>query len=184
MSKKQTASETKVAESAARAKLSTQRLKFIDEYMKDRNADRAARGAGYSENYAGKKSSALLRVPEIAHEIDRRTLARANRLDLQMDDIILELKRIAFFDVRKLFDPATGKFIADPHELDEDDARGLINFDVVVLDREGNYAVKLNPGNKMKALEMLAKHLGMLGSRVEHSGNVTVNFTADFGTIE
>jgi len=164
-----------------RADLTAQQLRFIAEYMKDRDAKAASSRAGYSDTYAAKKSSGLLRVPAIAEEIDRRTLERAMRCDITTDDIVLELKRIAFFDVRKLFDPTTGKFRADPYEMDEQDARGLVNFDIVVLDRAGDYAVKLNPGNKMKALELLGRHLKMFSDGIHHTGTQTITYITDFG---
>jgi len=164
-----------------RVDLTARQLRFIAEYLKDRDATAASRRAGYSDTYAAKKSSGLLRIPAISEEIDRRTVERAMRCDITTDDIIHELKRIAFFDVRKLFDPASGKFVVDPYKMDEEDARGLVNFDIVVLDRGGDYAIKLNPGNKMKALELLGKHLKMFSDGVHHTGTQTITYITDFG---
>ena len=36
--------------------------------------------------------------------------------------------------------------------------------------------VKIKPYDKLKALEMLAKHLGLLTERVEHSGGLEVSW--------
>ena len=164
--------------------LTEKRLRFIDEYMIDRNATEAARRAGYSATAAGQKGVECLRVQAIKDEIDRRTKERAKRVDITTDDVLRELKRIAFFDVRKIFDPKTGKFLTNPYEMDEEDARGLVNFDIVVLNKDGDYTVKLNPGNKMKALEMIGKNLKMFTDRVESEEKRTVKFSLDFGDEE
>lgn len=162
-------------------KLSPREVSFIDEYMVDRNAFRAAMRAGYgSEATCRVVGYKMLNRREIQEEIDRRDKERAARVGVRADDILMELKRMAFFDIRKLFDPATGRLICNPNELSEDEARALINFDIIVVSKTGEYVVKLNPGNKLKALELLGKHLKLFTDKVEHSGTV-VEYQGDFG---
>jgi len=163
------------------AHLGEKQIRFIDEYMIDRDGAAAAIRAGYTKNSAKRSAYRLRSHPAIAAEIERRTHERARRCDVQTDDVLRELKRIAFFDVRKLFDPATGKFYTNPYEMDEEEARGLVNYDVVVLDKEGDFITKLNPGNKLKALELLMRHAGMLTDKREVDAKHTVIFSLDVG---
>jgi len=52
-----------------------------------------------------------------------------------------------------------------------------------VLNKEGDYAVKLNPGNKMKALELLGKHAGLFVDRKEAESRQVV-FSLDYGETD
>lgn len=52
--------------------LTAKRRAFIEEYLTDFNATRAAKAAGYSEHSAYSIGSENLRIPEIKAEIDRR----------------------------------------------------------------------------------------------------------------
>lgn len=162
------------------ASLTPTELRFIDEFMVDRKAEAAAIRAGYKPSKARARSKELLVRPEIQAEIARRDMELNARTRVNMEEIILELKRMAFFDIRSLFNP-DGSLRKNVHELTEDEARALVNFDIITLDREGNYIVKLNPGNKLKALELLGKHLKMFTDTVQHTGTI-VNYNADFGT--
>lgn len=157
--------------------LTTAQLAFIDQYM----IDRSARAAGLRTGGTVNSGQQYLEQEIVREEIRRRTEERSRRVDISKDDIVKELKRIAFFDVRALFDPVTKQFRSDPNEMNEDDLRALVNFDIVVLDKDGRYIVKGQPGNKLKALELLGKHVGMFNEKVEHSGAV-VHYHTDFGT--
>jgi Cation efflux family len=111
----------------------------------------------------------------------RRESERAERCDVKTDHILLELKRIAFFDIRALLDPKTKQQRTDPWSKNLDDLRALVNFDIVVLDHSGRYIVKLNPGGKIKALELLGKYKRLFTDKVEHGGAASVTFSTDFG---
>ena len=83
--------------------------------------------------------------------------------------VIEELKRIALFDVRKIFDD-DGKLIP-VKDLAEDTARAVAGVEVTEM-ADGSIKTKIKTIDKSKALETLAKHLGMLVDRVSHEGNV------------
>jgi phage terminase small subunit len=155
--------------------LTAPQLRFIEEYMIDRNA----RAAGLRTGGTVNSGQQYLEQEIVREEIKRRTEERSRRVDITKDDVIRELQRMAFYDVRKLFRP-DGKVIQNPNDLNEDDARGLVNFGVVVLNKEGDHIIKLEPGNKMKALELLGKHLGIFNDKVDYGGTV-VHYHTDFG---
>lgn len=161
--------------------LSAQQIRFIDEYMLDRDGAEAAIRAGYNRKAAKQAAHRLRSHPAIAAEIERRTHERARRCDVKTDDVLRELKRIAFFDVRKLFDDDGA--LRNVAELGEDEARALCNFDVIVLGSTGEYVTKLVPAAKLKAIELLMRHAGMLTDKkdVDHR---TVMFSLDFGETD
>lgn len=161
--------------------LSERAMQFIDEYMVDRNAAAAAQRAGYARSAAAQRGHELLSTPAVQDEIDRRDRERAQRVGVTSDDILRELARIAFFDIGALF-KENGTLRTNVHEMSENERRALVNFDIITLDREGNYVVKLNPGNKLKALELLGKNAKLFTDRVEQSGGVNVNYNCDFGS--
>jgi phage terminase small subunit len=161
--------------------LTGKQIRFIDQYM----VDRSLRGAAERCGYAGSAPAAkMLRSPVVQKEIERRERERAARVDIQSDDILKELKRIAYFDVRSLWDPETKKLRTDPLDMNEDEARALVNFDIIVLNKDGDHIVALRPGNKIRALELLGKYRKLWTDKVDASVSTTVNFVTDFGTDE
>ena len=73
-----------------------------------------------------------------------------------------ETAKLAFFDIRKIFDK-DGKPL-DISKLDADTAAALVGLDVQdVADNDGDYVgfvKKYKMADKLKALELLGKHLG------------------------
>lgn len=160
--------------------MSAMQVKFVDEFLVDRNAIQAAIRAGYSARYAKSKSWELLRAPRVRDEVNRRVSQATAKADVSAAEVIAELKKIALFDVGQLF-TCDGKIITDAGKLPDYVRRGLTGFDIITLDRTGRYIVKLTPGNKLKAIELLMKHLGLLTDRIESTELSSVVFSMDFG---
>ncbi|WP_310731021.1 terminase small subunit, partial [Burkholderia multivorans] len=109
-------------------KLSAKHQRFVDEYLIDLNATKAAERAGYSKRTAGQIGFELLKKPEIAEAISEAMKAREQRTGITQDRVLRELARIAFFDPRKLFD-ADGRPLPIS-ELDDDTAAAIAGLDV------------------------------------------------------
>jgi phage terminase small subunit len=73
---------------------------------------------------------------------------------ITQERVLREIARLAFFDVRKLFD-AEGR-PKPVHELDDDTAAAISQLDIDELGR-----VKYRLADKGVNLERLAKHLGL-----------------------
>ena len=149
--------------------LSAKQEKFLDEYVLDFNGKQAAIRAGYAHSTAKKRASEIL-----ATEAGKARLAEIARLRREaykptVDRVLEELSRIAFFDVRKIFDEEGN--LRPVEELDEDTARAIAGVEVTQM-ADGNTKTKVRTIDKSKALETLARHLGMLVDRVQHEGNV------------
>lgn len=151
--------------------------RFCQEYMIDLNATQAALRAGYAENSAGQQAFALLKNHEIQARLTELKAEREKRTQISADNVVRELARLGFSDIRKLL---TDKDQLRPiSSLDDDTAAAISSFEVVTkpgaeVDEDGNrtveYVHKIKMWDKNSALEKLAKHLNMFVDRVEHTG--------------
>ena len=150
------------------------RTRFVKEFLKDRNASRAAIAAGYSKKTAGAAASRLLKDVKIAAAIDRANERFNRNSDLTVERIKQELARLAFYDPRDFYnEDGTLKSIS---ELDDDAARMIAGFDCVELfegsgDERSQVGVikKFKFPDKTRALELAMRHKKMLTDRVEVS---------------
>lgn len=104
-------------------KLTFRQEAFVEEYLRDRNATRAAIAAGYSQDSATGMGAANLRHPLVAQKIREKMGVVVGRAEVDASFVIRELKKVA----------------------EQDDVA---------------------QSTKVRALELLAKHLGMLEDRI------------------
>jgi hypothetical protein len=77
---------------------------FVDAYLVDPNASKAARAAGYSAKTARQIGERLLTNVDVAAEVARRQAERAARAKLTADRVLGEIDTLATSDVGDLFD--------------------------------------------------------------------------------
>lgn len=142
--------------------LTQKQKRFVAEYLIDLNATAAAKRAGYSEKTAYSIGVENLKKPEIQFAIQEAQTERQKRTEITQDMVLRETAKLAFFDIRKMFDKS-GKPL-DISQLDADTAAALVGLDVQdVSDNDGDYVgfvKKYKMADKIKALELLGKHLG------------------------
>lgn len=150
---------------------------FATEYVTDYNATQAAIRAGYSERSAYSQAHELLKKPEIKEAIKELEEAASERTAITKDMVLKELARVAFVDPRKLFDEEGRP--KDIRFLDADTAAALSSVDIYEeFDYNGDekelsgYTKKYKWSDKLRALEMLGKHLGMFTDKVHVEGTV------------
>lgn len=155
--------------------LTPRERRFVEEYLVDLNGKAAAIRAGYSPRGADQTAARLLGRVKLGAAVARAKEERADRIGVKADAVLRELARIGFSDLRRVFTD-TGELRAIA-ELDDDAAAALASVEVVTktipigdgaVDVEHTHKVKA--WDKPRALELLAKHLGILRERVEHSG--------------
>ena len=76
--------------------INEKRKVFAAEYVKDWNATQAAIRAGYSMKTAYSQGQRLLKNVEVRAEIDRLSADIADQNDVEVKEIIVGLRRIAF----------------------------------------------------------------------------------------
>lgn len=142
--------------------LTPKQKRFVAEYLLDLNATAAAKRAGYSEKTACEQAARLLANVKVQTAVQEAEQARQERTEITQDMVLREMSKLAFFDIRKMFDK-NGKPL-DISALDADTAAALVGLDVQdVTDNGGNYigfVKKYKMADKIRALELLGKHLG------------------------
>ena len=148
---------------------------FIKEYLKDKNATKAAQRAGYSKKTAGKIGSENLSKPEIKKEIEKGLQRVADKAELKASDVLAEIRKLAFMNVSKAYDDKGN--LKHPMDLPEDLQCSLQSLEVYDefagkgKDREKiGETKKVKFNDKVRALEMLAKHFKLLTDVSEVSG--------------
>lgn len=137
--------------------LTSQQLAFVERYLIHFNARRACTEAGYSEeSYAYE----LIRKPNVKKVIEERTKAESEaRIGLK-NRVIEELTHIAFASIA---DAGTigphGVDIKHESEIPDGTKRAIQEFTTRV-DKD-NYTSRIKFHNKVSALEMLGKHVGL-----------------------
>ena len=160
------------------AKLTAKQKRFIEEYLIDLNATQASIRAGYSPNTAQEIGSENLSKPIIKNEIDKAIAERSRRTGINQDRVLREIAKIAFVNPSDVinFNQATVKENASDDDLAVISGvkiKSIPTDDGDIQERE----VKLY--DKLKALDMLGKHLGMFTDKVELKGDMGVKIIDD-----
>ena len=148
------------------SKLNERQKLFASEYLVDLNAEAAAIRAGYSPKYARGNAHKLVANSCISNAIAVAMADRSKRTGVNADRVIEELAKIAFINAADVIDPetATVKAGALPEDTAAIQSVKVKTFGEDGLEREIKIA------DKIKALELLGKHLGMFKDKIELSG--------------
>lgn len=135
---------------------------FCEEYLIDLNATQAAIRAGYSPETAGAIGAENLKKPQIQKAIAKAMADRSRRTGVNADRVVMELAKIAFVNVADVIDAedATLKEDATAEDLAAVQSVKVKSFGEDGVERE----IKL--ADKIKALELLGRHLGMFNDRL------------------
>ena len=150
---------------AKTAKLTEKQQRFVEEYLIDLNATQAAIRAGYSAKTADQQGSRMLANVKVQQAISVAMAERSKRTGINQDRVVLELARIAFVKMTDLVD-SHGR-IKD--NATDDDLACIESVKYKQSESETGSSVerevKISP--KLKALELLGKHLGMWNDKLD-----------------
>lgn len=153
--------------------LTPKQRRFVAEYLMDLNGTQAAIRAGYSKRTAAFIAAENLKKPYIAREIQKAMDERAERTGVSAERVLQEIARIAFFDLRKAFNPDGS--LRPISDMDDETAAVVASLDVTeLLDGDGmptGRLKKIRFADKLGALTLLARHLGMLNDKVTLKGD-------------
>lgn len=135
---------------------------FCEEYLIDLNATQAAIRAGYSPETAYSIGQENLKKPEIRTRIDRAMAERSRRTGVNAERVVLELAKIAFVNAGMVIDAtdATLKTDAAPEDLAAIQSIKVKDMGDMGIERE------IRMADKLKALELLGRHLGMFNDKI------------------
>lgn len=147
--------------------LTPRQAAFVREYLVDLNSTQAAIRAGYSARTAKQQGSRLMTNADVQSAIQAAQASREQRTEITADRVVAELARVAFGDVRRLY-RGDGSLIGIP-DLGDDAAALIGGFEV---QRSGSAedgfvtTSKVKVNDRLRALEMLGRHLGMFSDNV------------------
>ena len=147
--------------------------RFVEEYLIDLNATQAAIRAGYSPDTAQQMGSENLSKPVIKACLDRAMAERSKRTGVNADRVVMELAKIAFVNAVDVIDPKTATVKS---EASSDDTAAIQSVKVKTFGEDG-LEREIKMADKLKALELLGKHLGMFKDKVELSGGLDTEKT-------
>lgn len=140
----------------AARELTPKQARFVDEYLIDLNATQAAIRAGYSACNAGKIGPELLGKTGIRAALRARQDALSERAGVRQEQVIAALAAIAFADIADYVEPDDASCRLRPMSALSRTQR-LAIADVTQL----NDGFRLRLHCKLRALDMLARHLGL-----------------------
>ncbi len=172
--------------------LTDKQKRFCEEYLIDLNATQAAIRAGYSEKTAYRTGADNLRKPQIEEYIAKRQKELSRSTEITQERVIKELALIAFSNnadyahvVEKKMQVEAGGALVDvldkdgnpvmyrtvepvlTEELTEEQKRAL------AVIKKGRDGLEVKSCDKVKALELLGKHLGIFTDKIEANVNDT-----------
>jgi phage terminase small subunit len=140
--------------------------KFVDEYLVDFNAFQAAQRAGYTRRSA-MRAWKIMRRTRVADALAKAIAARSKRTNITADRVLREYARIAFADIRNY--TTSGKKGATDlktvAQLSDDEAAAVVE----VTNASGGEISKVKLHDKKKALDAIARHLGLFGKQAHRA---------------
>lgn len=166
-------------------KLSPRRQKFVKEYLIDFNSTQAAIRAGYSPKDADVQGPRLLGSVGVKDAVAREQARLAARVDVKQEEVVRELRLLAFSNMADFTREDGDKYVLDMsrcdrshmaavQELTEDTTGGSGDGERKLVVR-----TKIKLSNKTDALQLLARHLGMLHDKTEVSGKLDLSGASD-----
>ena len=172
--------------------MNERQMRFVDEYLIDLNCEAAAIRAGYSPKYARGNAHKLVAISCIQEQIQKRMADRVERTEITQDKVLRELAIIAFAnaaDYARVVEKEATIKLDDGDEVRVLDDEGKpvmyrtvepILTDSLTVDQQRALAVikkgrdgfEVRPYDKVRALELLGKHIGMFKDKVVVSGDI------------
>jgi phage terminase small subunit len=166
-------------EEVGRMALTAKQKRFCEEYLIDLNATQAAIRAGYKQSdYTDTNANKLLENTSVAETVAKAMAERSKRCGISQDRVVNELAKIAFLNVSNLINTENGTVKDD---ATEDDLACIQSVKVKTSSSETGYSEEreVKVGDKLKALELLGKHLGMFKDNVDVNLTVPVMFSGE-----
>jgi len=171
--------------------LTTRQLRFVDIYVSEGNATKAAAKAGFSKRTSRQAGARLLSNVVVRKAIDDRRQGLVAKAGVTAEAVVAELKKIGFSDVRKLVqwrsnvqqmatDEETGEpvmvvanevVLKDSAQIDDETAGAISS---ISQGPKGDLKIRFH--DKQAALVNLGKHLGIFR---DEGGAGTANVTVD-----
>ena len=151
--------------------MTSKQKRFVEEYLIDLCATQAAIRAGYSPETAGSIGSENLHKPEIRARIDAAMAELSRRTGVNQERIVRELAKVAFVNAADVVDFENAKLLPN---ASADDTAAIASVKVKQIPTDAGMGIEreIRMADKLKALELLGKHLGMFTDNVHLTGDM------------
>jgi phage terminase small subunit len=144
---------------------------FCREYLVDLNATQAYIRAGYAAKGARQNAGRLMTNDDVAERLRELMAERSKRVEIEADDILRELKRLALFDIRKAVEWGGDEVRFVPSSVIDDDTAAAIQSikaKTTRIESEDGPAIErvemeMKFSNKHAAIRTALEHLGLIG---------------------
>lgn len=154
------------------AKLTNRQKCFVAEYLIDLNATQAAIRAKYSPKTARFIAGKLLSNINIIDAIEKKMAKREERTEITQDRVLKELALIGFSDITDYADikVTPSKLVSGAYEqsiiMRNTDDMPKDKIRAIASVKEGQNGIEIKLNDKVKALELIGKHLGMFEDKM------------------
>ena len=147
--------------------------RFVEEYLIDLNATKAAIRAGYSPKTANEQGAQNLAKLSIRDAIEKAEAERSRRTGINQDRVIREIAKLAFLNPVDVID-MDGATIRGEANRDDTACIASVKVKNIPTDDGAITEREVKTYDKLKALELLGRHLGMFNDKVKVEGGVQV----------
>lgn len=160
------------------ARLTAKQQRFIEEYLVDLNATQAAIRAGYSPQSAYSIGQENMKKPVIKNAIDKAMAERSKRTGINQDRILTELAKIGFLNPVDVIDMDEATIRGDANR---EDTAAIASVKVKTIPTEAGEIVEreVKTYDKIKALELMGKHIGMFADKLNVNAEMAVKIVDD-----
>ena len=156
------------------AGLTPRQRRFVEEYPTDFNASAASRRAGYSRKTAYAIGHKLLKNAEIQRAIQKHVRAATERVDISLDNVLIELARVGFSDITSVVEwDDSGLQLKDSTNLTDDDSHAVAE----VRETQGRTSIRMH--SKVQALTSLLAYF-KAGREDSDRGRITSELVQAF----
>ena len=155
------------------AKLTEKQKRFVEEYLIDLNATQAAIRAGYKVDNARQTATENLAKPYIVEAVEKALAERSRRTGINQDRVIQELAKIAFVNITDVVN-SDCEILPDADEADLAAIEAVKVKTIPTKSGEVGIEREVKLSSKLKALEMLGKHLGMWNDKLDVNVNIPI----------
>jgi len=146
------------------AKLTEKQKRFVQEYLLDLNATAAAARAGYKDPNIGRQ---LITKNNVSAAIEAAMQNRQQRTEITQDRVLQELAAIGFAKGTDYAQVVSGcVVVSDTGQLTDAQKAAIVGI------KQTKNGVEIKLADKSRALELLAKHLGLLAERLSYEDEI------------
>ena len=136
--------------------LSPREGRFVEAFLDSGDAEQAAAAAGYAPRLAAAAGRRLLEKPAVSRALEQAYRHRPRLRPVTEQDILGELCAIAFSDFTRFVRVEDGQVrVTDTRDLDYSQRAAIAGI------KDTGKGVEIKLHDKQKALELLAKYLGL-----------------------